>query len=91
MLAYYETMQSGLVPVRVLDISAKDGATLQVTADRYAYKRGETLRRISLFAVIPRGAVRKFKSSLFPKILPHSWGKVLFEGQYQDAPQWRRR
>lgn len=79
MLAYYETVRTGLVPCKVISITRQANGSLhleaRVTATRGGYERGGIIGDSSMH-VIPRGAVRKFRSSPFPKIMPFSWPDV---------------
>ena len=67
-VARYETIQSGLVPCKVLSIKREDmilsystivrfAVTVRVTADRYAYKRGEILSGLPSGHVAPKESV----------------------------------
>lgn len=92
MLAYLDTVTSGLVPVRILAIDVVNGADVVVTGERYAYKRGTIVRNVGLSGVVPRSAVYRPRGEYFPRIRPYSWAKILFEGdRYANMPQWRRR
>ena len=61
-LAYYDSMRSGLVPCKVTRIVPDAGGvtlvTAVVTADRYAYKRGETITYSGHF-IVPRNHVKR--------------------------------
>jgi hypothetical protein len=78
MLAYYETTHSGCVPVKVIgtwtDCMGEKLLECKVTANRYGYRRGELVHvEFNSSHIFPRHCLRKFRSSPFPKILPHDW------------------
>jgi hypothetical protein len=79
MLAFYETVRSGLVPVKVTKIEKVEGRiriTAKVTARSHrVYGLGEVIEAGG-YKIIPRTAVKKFRSSVFPKVLPYSWEGV---------------
>jgi hypothetical protein len=73
--AYFDSF-AGLVPCMATDVHiGPDGfvtVTAKVTATRGAYERGSVIRTSDRW-MVPRHAVRKFRSSPFPKIMPYSW------------------
>lgn len=70
-LAYLDTIGSGLVPCKVLAIHSTGGSyphviiTVEVTASRLAYRRGE---RFDFDRVVPREAVsqRRYAQRILP-------------------------
>lgn len=64
-LAYYDTIESGLVPCEVLAITktvddlcgVRRYAKIRITENRYAYRRDDVVDGISAAFVIPRGSV----------------------------------
>ena len=68
-LAYYDSLTAGLVPVKVTCICAGAygrEATMTVMADRRGYKRGEQFTGSTLF-VVPRDAIRRRKYGTYIK------------------------
>lgn len=66
-LAYYETVANGLIPCRVLEITGTSGfrstaqrILVQFTANRSAYKKGETIGCFGIH-VFPRKSVHRRK------------------------------
>lgn len=83
MLAYYETVRSGLVPVKVIEIKhSEDGRVTSVVGrvtgrTNRTYRCGEIVEAgAGGLHMIPRDKVRKFRSSPFPKVLSFSWQGV---------------
>lgn len=54
-LAYFDTY-AGMIPCKVLKLTEND-ATIQLTAKRGAYKRGEIIETAARWHVVPRTAV----------------------------------
>lgn len=77
--AYVDSSSAGLVPcvaIAFVDCGTfSSGVRVRITATRGGYWRGEELT-VSLRSAVPRTAVRKFRSSPFPKILPYSWREL---------------
>jgi len=77
-LAYIDTMQSGLVPCKVISMRPtvrQDGGPcvikcVRVTADRYGYKRGDVITSEDSGCIVPRTAVKRFRGQVHPRILP---------------------
>ena len=65
-LAYYDSIQSGLVPVRVTGVNGRD-ITAVVTGARYAYPKGYILISSPTW-IVPRTHVRH-KRSWSPTII----------------------
>lgn len=69
-LAYLDTLSSGLVKLKVIRIendTRQDGKPVKhvvarVTAERHAYKRGEVVTTESLGRIVPRSAVKRYRS-----------------------------
>lgn len=78
MLAFYETVRSGLVPLKVVKVARDEDGQIQitgkVTAARGPYKRGEIIEG-GVVHMIPRTAVYKPRGAFFPRILPYSWAE----------------
>lgn len=70
-LAYIDSIACGLVPCKVKQVSGQHGVEVLVTATRGGYLRGR-YEAFNSRMIVPRDAVRKFRSSPFPKILPYS-------------------
>jgi hypothetical protein len=81
MLAFYETVRHGLIPVKVTKIDKDTSGSIRITAkvtalrNTYPYDHGDIIEA-GATTMIPRGAVRKFRSSPFKKVLPYSWEGV---------------
>lgn len=77
-LAYVDTLQSGLVPCKIVRINTdkrQDGKTVahvvaRITGARYAYRVGEIISSENEGHIVPRAAIRKFRGCIFPRILP---------------------
>lgn len=71
-LAYFDSLRSGLVPCKVVDIQPGRVAVVEitaiVTANRYAYKRGERIT-FSGTHIIPRKHVKRFRGRIWPTII----------------------
>lgn len=82
-LAYLDTLSSGLVKLKVIRIendTRQDGKPVKhvvakVTADRYAYKRGEIINTEMPGRIVPRSAVKRRRGRQFPYILPFTIGE----------------
>lgn len=78
---FIESMYSGMVPAVVDAVWIKEDGTITfdvtVTATRRNYTRGDKLPGLSPSFTLPRHAVRKFRSSPFPKVLAFDWYAIL--------------
>lgn len=81
MKAFFDSF-AGLVPCEIVGLTRDNEycfyeATVKVTADHGAYKRGQTVDTL-LSRVVPRNAIRRLKYST--RIKPYSWhDRGLFE------------
>jgi len=81
-LAYLDTLNSGLIKLKVVRIendTRQDGKPVKhvvarVTADRYAYKRGEIVNTELPGRIVPRTAVKRYRSGQL-HILPFTIGE----------------
>lgn len=81
-LAYLDTLSSGLVKLKVIRIEndiRQDGKAVKhvvarVTADRHAYKRGEIVNTESPGRIVPRAAVKRYRSGR-SYVLPFTIGE----------------
>lgn len=79
MLAYWDTLFSGLVPCRVI-AADRDTLTIKVTATRHGHGVGDVIEGLTHRAVVPRAAVFKMRGSPWPRIKTYSWAHILFTG-----------
>ena len=91
MLAYYETVRSGLVPCKVTRVVRAGGELriwAKVTGPRSGYARGDTIESTGLH-MVPRHAVRRRRYSTI--ILAYDWAAEAsragfrIEAEGQDA------
>lgn len=81
-LAYLDTLSSGLVKLKVIRIendTRQDGkpvkhVVVRVTADRGAYRRGELINSEMLGRIVPRTAVKRYRSGKV-YVLPFTIGE----------------
>lgn len=78
-LAYIDSMRSGLVPCKVLSIKRdtsgvmpRDVVTFVVTATRTGYPRGHKCNSLSSRIIVPRTAVYRIRGQAWPRIVPYT-------------------
>lgn len=78
MLAYWDTLFSGLVPCRII-AADRDTITIKITAARGGHKVGD-IEVCTHRGVVPRASLFKRRGSPFRRITPYSWARILFTG-----------